>query len=134
MTLPRKIKERIRLGPSAIVKRFIPYPGPVKDGTLRCIGCGQIDENGWHNRQLCQSITSATAIYEDERVYIPIDDEARNGERQLVKRGPQYAAGQWAGDFWSYPYGSRSDEGNCPVQIDFEPTHYWPAPALEHLP
>lgn len=36
------MKERITIG-SKTYRRFIPYPEPVRDGTLRCISCGQID-------------------------------------------------------------------------------------------
>lgn len=28
--------------------RFIPYPKAVRDGTVRCIQCGQIDEPEYH--------------------------------------------------------------------------------------
>jgi hypothetical protein len=28
--------------------RFIPYPKQVRDGTVRCIACGQIDEPEYH--------------------------------------------------------------------------------------
>lgn len=28
--------------------RFIPYPKAVRDGTHRCISCGQIDEPKYH--------------------------------------------------------------------------------------
>jgi hypothetical protein len=131
-----KIKEKIVAFPDGRkVRRYIPYPGPVTDDTLRCIGCGQIDEDGWHNMATCIAITSGKAIYEDDKIYIPIDDGARDGERQLVKRGPNYAAGQWTGDFWSYPFGPRGDGTIGAVQIDFEPTHYWPKPFMpfEHL-
>lgn len=29
-------------------RRFIPYPNRVRDGTVRCITCGQIDEPEYH--------------------------------------------------------------------------------------
>lgn len=125
MSIARKLKEKVRLGPDHLVRRFIPYPGPVNDGTGRCIGCGQIDDDGFHNAALCIAIGSGTAIYEDGKVYVPIDDDARNGERQIVKRGPNYAAAQWTGNMWSYPYGDY-DAAKSPHQIDFTPTHYWP--------
>lgn len=28
--------------------QFIPYPKTVRDGTYRCISCGQIDEEEYH--------------------------------------------------------------------------------------
>ena len=56
--------------------------------------------------------------------WIPIDDAAKDGHRQLVKNGGNYAAAQWTGRFWSYPFGPDKFEGDAPEQIDFEPTHY----------
>jgi ribosomal protein S14 len=35
-------------------RKFIPYPGPVNDGTSRCISCGQIDESPYHDMELCR--------------------------------------------------------------------------------
>jgi hypothetical protein len=34
------------------VRRFIPHSMTVDDGTVRCIGCGQIDEDGYHDLDL----------------------------------------------------------------------------------
>ena len=34
-------------------RQFIPYPTKITDGTLRCIFCGQIDEEGPHDTKLC---------------------------------------------------------------------------------
>mgnify|MGYP000656251172 CR=1 FL=1 len=34
-------------------RKFIRYPGPVTDGTVRCFACGQIDEDGAHDPTLC---------------------------------------------------------------------------------
>lgn len=34
-------------------RKFIPYPQEVDDGTLRCIACGQIDEEEFHDNDLC---------------------------------------------------------------------------------
>jgi hypothetical protein len=62
-----------------------------------------------------------------ERIFVPIDDDARDGERQLVKRDAAYAVGQWTGEFWSYPYGGE-DSPFYIEQLDFEPTHYAPRP------
>lgn len=50
--LKKKFGATIKIG-SLRFKRFIPYPEPVNDGTLRCIGCGQIDEEEFHNRDAC---------------------------------------------------------------------------------
>lgn len=37
------------------VKRFLSM-GAKDDGTLRCIACGQIDEEPWHEPDLCFAI------------------------------------------------------------------------------
>jgi hypothetical protein len=34
-------------------RRFIPHPQVVDDGTVRCIFCGQIDDDPWHDMKLC---------------------------------------------------------------------------------
>lgn len=34
-------------------RKFIAFPGPVDDGTLRCISCGQIDEEEFHDPAFC---------------------------------------------------------------------------------
>jgi hypothetical protein len=34
-------------------RKFIRYPEEVDDGTLRCIACGQIDEEEYHDQALC---------------------------------------------------------------------------------
>jgi hypothetical protein len=34
-------------------RKFIPWPGPVTDGTARCFACGQIDEPEVHDDALC---------------------------------------------------------------------------------
>ena len=51
----------IRFGEAIVVdgcelRRFIPYPGPVNDGTPRCIRCGQIDDEPYHDMDLCQLV------------------------------------------------------------------------------
>lgn len=51
-----------------------------------------------------------------ELKYIPIDDDAKHGNSQLVRRGPTIAAAWWTGNAWAY---RGTNE-----QIDFEPTHY----------
>jgi hypothetical protein len=37
-------------------RRFIPYPQPVTDGTVRCFFCGQIDEPQWHVDEDCKEV------------------------------------------------------------------------------
>jgi len=39
--------EKITIGHKEYT-RFIPYPKAVRDGTCRCISCGQIDEPECH--------------------------------------------------------------------------------------
>lgn len=36
-------------------RKFIRYPEEVTDGTLRCIRCGQIDEDGFHDDDICRA-------------------------------------------------------------------------------
>lgn len=36
-------------------RKFIHFPGPVDDGTFRCIRCGQIDEEEFHDDALCKA-------------------------------------------------------------------------------
>lgn len=49
--------ERIQIG-SKSYRKFIPYPKPVRDGTVRCIACGQIDEPEYHDNALCWAATN----------------------------------------------------------------------------
>jgi hypothetical protein len=44
--------ERIQIGRKTY-RKFIPYPEEVRDGTVRCISCGQIDDEPWHDAALC---------------------------------------------------------------------------------
>jgi hypothetical protein len=34
-------------------RRIIAHPKPVNDGTCRCIQCGQIDDEPWHDNAIC---------------------------------------------------------------------------------
>ena len=70
--------------------------------------------------------THVDTMFDPPKTFVPIDDAARDGTRQLVRKGAAYAVAQWDEDFWSYPYGPRNDEADTAVQIDFEPTHYSP--------
>ncbi|QAY80437.1 hypothetical protein [Sphingosinicella sp. BN140058] len=65
--------------------------------------------------------------FDPPRAFIPIDEAAKDGDRQLVRRGADYAAAQWVSDFWSYPIDPTGETGQSWAQeIDFEPTHYAP--------
>lgn len=50
--------ETIRVGATEY-RRFIHHPEPVEDGTVRCIGCGQIDEHPYHDAEICCEILEA---------------------------------------------------------------------------
>lgn len=41
-------------------RKFVPYPEPIEDGTIRCIFCGQIDEPVYHDDRLCPACTVQT--------------------------------------------------------------------------
>ena len=36
-------------------RKFIHFPEEVTDGTLRCIACGQIDDEPWHDPDICEA-------------------------------------------------------------------------------
>lgn len=55
--------------------------------------------------------------------FIPIDDDAKHGNVQLVQRGSERAAAWWTGRTWCYR-GTNEE-------IDFKPTHYATVPSLE---
>lgn len=48
--------QRVDLG-YRTVKRMIHHPGPVNDDTCRCITCGQIDEEPYHQEHVCAAAT-----------------------------------------------------------------------------
>jgi hypothetical protein len=50
--------ETIQIG-NRTYRKFIPFPGPVNDGTARCFSCGQIDEPDWHDDALCPACRPA---------------------------------------------------------------------------
>lgn len=52
--------EKIRIG-NRDYTRFIPYPKAVRDGTVRCITCGQIDEPEYHTLTCEEAIARAKA-------------------------------------------------------------------------
>lgn len=52
-------------------RRFIPYPGPVEDGTSRCFQCGQIDEPPWHDSEICRTRRTAA------KLELPVPNESR---------------------------------------------------------
>lgn len=44
--------EMIKIGDREY-RKFIPFPEVITDGTHRCIRCGQIDEEDYHDHDLC---------------------------------------------------------------------------------
>lgn len=52
-------KERIQIG-DRTYRKFIPWPTAVRDGTVRCFACGQIDEPPWHDEKLCPALASTS--------------------------------------------------------------------------
>ncbi len=38
------------------VRRFVSYPEPVMDGTIRCGVCGQLDDEDFHDEETCIAI------------------------------------------------------------------------------
>jgi hypothetical protein len=51
-------------------RRIIMHPKPVNDGTCRCIQCGQIDDEPWHDSEICAEagriLRAALAAQEQE--------------------------------------------------------------------
>jgi hypothetical protein len=54
--------ERIQIG-SKSYRKFIPWPKPVTDGTVRCMACGQIDEPQWHDDSACPAMAPKPRAY-----------------------------------------------------------------------
>ncbi len=44
--------ETVRIN-GKLYRKFIPFPEEITDGTLRCIRCGQIDEEEFHDQEIC---------------------------------------------------------------------------------
>ena len=38
------------------VRRFVSYPEPVTDGTIRCGVCGQLDDESFHDEETCIAV------------------------------------------------------------------------------
>lgn len=49
--------EMVEVG-GKIYRKFIRYPEEILDDTLRCIRCGQIDEDGIHDMAICEQVFS----------------------------------------------------------------------------
>lgn len=50
----KRAAQTITIGGRGYMK-FIPYPMPVLDGTVRCFRCGQIDEPAYHDDAICRA-------------------------------------------------------------------------------
>lgn len=57
---------KIRIG-GRVVRRFVPLGSPVRDGTVRCIACGQIDEDGFHDAAFCPATGGPRPMSRRER-------------------------------------------------------------------
>lgn len=56
------------------IRRFVSYPEPVLDGTIRCGVCGQLDDEEFHDEALC------TAIYDSNRAAAYLaDNQSKEG-------------------------------------------------------
>jgi|GEM_PF-3420832 len=44
--------ETVRIN-GRLYRKFIRFPEEITDGTLRCIRCGQIDEEEYHDQDIC---------------------------------------------------------------------------------
>jgi hypothetical protein len=62
-------RQTIAIG-GQIFNRFIRYPNPIEDGTLRCIQCGQLDEGGFHDMDLCIASYAAGRIWNSDRYLV----------------------------------------------------------------
>lgn len=51
-------------------RQFIHHPHPVRDGTLRCISCGQIDEPEYHMAEFCPGMGGALPQTDNVRAFI----------------------------------------------------------------
>lgn len=45
-----------------LVRRFVSYPEPVTDGTIRCGVCGQLDEFEHHDDAMCAAIDNSSRL------------------------------------------------------------------------
>ena len=39
-----------------MVRRFVSYPEPIMDGTIRCGVCGQLDDFAVHDDTICEAV------------------------------------------------------------------------------
>lgn len=53
--LGKKYGRAVKIGHRE-VRKFILYPTMIRDGTYRCIRCGQIDECGYHDSNACADV------------------------------------------------------------------------------
>lgn len=53
--------ETVRIN-GKLYRKFIPYPEEINDGTFRCIRCGQIDEEEFHDQEICVAAFDAPPL------------------------------------------------------------------------
>lgn len=46
-----------------LVRRFVSYPEPIMDGTIRCGVCGQLDEEPFHDEETCRSVDDSNRAF-----------------------------------------------------------------------
>lgn len=56
--------------------QFIPHPQAVRDGTVRCLACGQIDEDGFHDKAFCPGMGGALPQTENVKAFIAANAES----------------------------------------------------------
>lgn len=55
---PPTATDTVMVGSSEVL-RFFPTHKRIKDGIVRCFACGQIDEDGYHDRAYCPAAGGA---------------------------------------------------------------------------
>ena len=81
------MKQRIQIGRKSY-RKFLPYPSNVDDGTSRCIACGQIDEDGWHDSALCPGRGGKLPLSDKARAFM-----AANAKSPVVYGSAQPGGG-----------------------------------------
>lgn len=66
---------KITIGSRQLVQ-FIPFPQPVRDGTVRCIACGQIDEPEYHDNTLCPELGGALPQTDKVKAFLAANAES----------------------------------------------------------
>lgn len=62
--------EKITLPNGREVSKFILYPKAVRDGTYRCVDCGQIDDEPYHDPTLCPGCGGALPLTDKAKAFL----------------------------------------------------------------